>query len=108
MTQAARVSGGARGRRESVEPHGRDGGVRRLSRLDDRDDERTATFGIDPATLPGRYTSKFDLSTAGGTSSVSRATRALGYVGRQPMISRRVVNDTAQTLTELEQRYPPP
>ena len=41
-------------------------------------------------------------------SAVSRAIRALGYVGRQPLISQRVVNDTAQTLTEIEQRYPPP
>ncbi len=70
--------------------------------------ERTANSAIDPATLPGRYTSKFDLSTAGGMSAVSRAIRALGYVGRLPLISQRVVNDTAQTLTELEQRYPPP
>jgi hypothetical protein len=70
--------------------------------------ERTSNSGIDPLTLPGRYTSRFDLSTAGGKSTESRAIRALGYVGRQPMISQRVVNDTAQTLTELEQRYPPP
>jgi len=68
--------------------------------------ERASSFGIDPLTLPGRYTSKFDLSTAGGMSTVSRAIRALGYVGRLPLISQRVVNETAQTLTELEQRYP--
>jgi len=70
--------------------------------------ERASNFGIDPLTLPGRYTSKFDLSTAGGMSTASRAIRALGYVGRLPLISQRVVNETAQTLTELEQRYPPP
>ena len=69
---------------------------------------RAPNFGIDPLTLPGRYTSKFDLSTAGGKSAESQAIRALGYIARLPLISQRVVNDTAQTLTELEQRYPPP
>jgi hypothetical protein len=70
--------------------------------------QRAPTFAIDPLTLPGRYTSKFDLSTAGGRSIESTAIRALGYAARLPLISQRVVNDTAQTLTELEQRYPPP
>ena len=32
--------------------------------------------------------------------------RALGYVDRLPMISQRVVNETAQTLTEIGERYP--
>jgi len=32
--------------------------------------------------------------------------RALGYLGTEPMISQRVVNDTAETLAELETRYP--
>ena len=69
---------------------------------------RVQTSFIDPLTLPGRYTSKFDLSTAGGKSAESTAIRALGYIARLPMISQRVVNDTAQTLTEIEQRYPAP
>ena len=34
------------------------------------------TAGIDPLTLPGRYTSKFDLSTAGGKSAESTFTSA--------------------------------
>jgi hypothetical protein len=34
--------------------------------------------------------------------------RALGYLRQLPMISQRVVNDTAQTLTEIEQRFPAP
>jgi hypothetical protein len=70
---------------------------------------RVATSAIDPLALPGRYTSTFDLSTAGGKSAETFTTlRALGYRGKLPMISQRVVNDTAQTLTEIEQRYPAP
>ena len=70
---------------------------------------RVLATAIDPLTLPGRYTSKFDLSVAGGQSAATpRTIRALGYFGTQPMISQRVVNDTAQTLTEIEDRYPAP
>ena len=69
---------------------------------------RATGSSIDPLTLPARYTSKFDLSTAAGKSATTPQTiRALGYVARQPMISQRVVNETAQTLAEIEQRYPP-
>ena len=69
---------------------------------------RAAGSSIDPLTLPERYTSRFDLSTAAGKSATTPQTiRALGYVARQPLISQRVVNDTAQTLAEIEQRYPP-
>ena len=61
----------------------------------------------DPLTLPGHYNSAFDLGIAGGQSAQTPTTlRALGYLAKQPMISQRVVNDTAQTLTEIEQRYP--
>jgi hypothetical protein len=70
---------------------------------------RALATAIDPLTLPGRYTSKFDLSVAGGQSAATpRTIRALGYLGTQPMISQRVVNDTAQTLTEIDDRYPAP
>jgi len=59
------------------------------------------------AALPGRYTSTFNLSTAGGKSAETpRTIRALGYLRQDPMISQRVVNETAQTLQEIEQRYP--
>jgi hypothetical protein len=69
---------------------------------------RAASAAIDPLTLPGRYVSTFDLSVAGGKAAETRATRALGYLGRQPMISQRVVNETAQTLKEIHERYPSP
>lgn len=70
---------------------------------------RAASAAIDPLTLPGRYRSTFDLGITGGQSAETQTTiRALGYLGKQPMISQRVVNDTAQTLTEIELRYPAP
>jgi len=67
---------------------------------------RRADSSVDPLTLPARYSSKRDLSTAAGESGTTSGIRALGYNGRQPMISQRVVNDTAQTLAEIELRYP--
>jgi hypothetical protein len=71
--------------------------------------DRAAGSNVDPLTLPERYTSKFDLSTAGGMSATMPSPiRALGYAGRRVMISQRVVNDTAQLLAEIEQRFPPP
>ncbi len=72
-------------------------------------DARVTATVTDPLTLPGRYTSTYDLSIAGGKSAQTPTTlRALGYLGTQPMISQRVVNDTAQTLTEIDQRFPAP
>jgi hypothetical protein len=68
---------------------------------------RASSAGIDPTMLPGSYTSNYDLSVAGGQlPNTPHTLRALGYLHDLPMISQRVVNDTAQTLTEIEQRYP--
>jgi hypothetical protein len=69
--------------------------------------ERTTAAALDPSTLPDRYTSKLDLATSGGNSAkTERTLRALGYLSQLPMISQRVVNETAQTLSEIEQRSP--
>jgi hypothetical protein len=68
---------------------------------------RAKDASIDLYSIPGRYTSAFNLSTTGGMSAdASRSIRALGYKDTLPMISQRVVNDTAQTLNEIRQRYP--
>lgn len=68
---------------------------------------RASAGAIDPLSLPGRYTSKLDLSVAAGKSpETDRTLRALGYLARQPMISQRAVNESAQTLAEIERRYP--
>ena len=82
--------------------------VRRNREYLNRQTKWEQSASIDPLTLPGRYTSKFDLSTAGGASTTRSVTRALGYIEMTPLISQRVVNETAQALSEIEQRYPPP
>ena len=68
---------------------------------------RATSRGIDPLMLPGRYTSAFDLSTAGGKAGETQTViRALGYRGDVTLISQRVVNETAQVLAEIEARFP--
>ena len=49
-----------------------------------------------------RYTSQYDLSIDGGASrATNQSLRAFGWLLDQPMISQRVVNESAQVLTEL-------
>jgi hypothetical protein len=70
--------------------------------------QRAAAAGVDPSTIAGRYTSTYPLATSGGMSATNeRSLRALGWLFAEPMISQRVVNDTAQVLTEIEARFPP-
>lgn len=70
---------------------------------------RAPSASIDPLSLPGRYSSTFELSTAAGQSATTpRTLRALGYFGKTVLISQRVANETAQTLTEIEQWFPAP
>jgi hypothetical protein len=66
---------------------------------------RTTSMGIDATSIQGVYTSTYDLSVTGKLRD-GRSTRALGWIGREAMISQRVVNDTAQLLVELEARFP--
>ena len=68
-------------------------------------DERTKSMGIAETSLEGRYTSSYDLSVTGRLKEL-RVIRALGYVGQDPLISQRVVNDTAQVLTEIDEHFP--
>lgn len=68
---------------------------------------RTASMGIDPKTVEGRYTSSFDLSI-GNTLGQRRVIRVLGYLGTEPLVAQRVVNDSAQLATEIDARFPPP
>ena len=68
---------------------------------------RATVAAIDPSTIAGRFTSRFDLSTSAGIStSLDRSLRAFGYFFAAPAISQRVVNETAQALAEIEARYP--
>jgi hypothetical protein len=68
---------------------------------------RAGIAGIDPATISGSYTSGYDVSVVGGMSATNeRSLRALGWLFDKPAISQRVANDTAQVLTEIDQRFP--
>jgi hypothetical protein len=67
---------------------------------------RSQLAGIDPTTIRGRYTSPYDLAVRGPSATNARSLRAFGYLFAEPMISQRVVNDTAQVLGEIEARFP--
>lgn len=67
---------------------------------------RAEVAGVDPQAIGRRYTSRYDLSTTGMSTTNNRSLRNFGYLFAQPMISQRVVNDTAQVLAEIEQRFP--
>jgi hypothetical protein len=68
---------------------------------------RSKAAGIEVSSLSGAFTSTRNLSIDAGKLAVRRTTlRALGYQHDEPMISRRVVHETAQVLREIEQRYP--
>jgi hypothetical protein len=70
---------------------------------------RATAAGINPTTIAGRYTSLYDLSISAGKSAFfDRSLRAFGWFFAEPAISQRVVNDTAQTLAEIEIRFPTP
>ncbi|MBV8762123.1 MAG: DUF1554 domain-containing protein [Deltaproteobacteria bacterium] len=70
--------------------------------------ERCHLENIDPSTLPYRYTSSRDLAINFGVSATSEGSlRAFGWLNWFPAISQRVANEAAQTLDEIEARYPP-
>jgi hypothetical protein len=69
---------------------------------------RAAFAGVDVSSLPERFTaSEFDLSPLDAGVVRARTLRALGYLGSTPLISQRVINESANVVLELEQRYPP-
>lgn len=68
---------------------------------------RSTVAGVDPRAIAGTFESPFDLATTGGISTTNdRALRAFGWVRRDPAISQRVVNETAQVLAEIDDRFP--
>ena len=70
---------------------------------------RAADAGIDVSTLDELFRSAtFDLTPLGNQGARFRTLRALGYFNDTPLVSQRVVNETANVLGELEQRYPVP
>jgi hypothetical protein len=69
---------------------------------------RATVAGVDASAIAGTFGAPFDLATSAGISTTNdRALRAFGWVRRDPAISQRVVNDTAQVLAEIADRFPP-
>ncbi|HEY0484101.1 MAG TPA: hypothetical protein VGD37_41565 [Kofleriaceae bacterium] len=69
---------------------------------------RAAASGIQPSTLPGWFASPRAQSVHTLADADPRVVRAFGWAGNVPAISQRVANDTAQVLSEIEARFPPP
>lgn len=70
--------------------------------------DRANVAGVQVSSLTSRYTAPgFDLSPLGDSAVRFRTLRALGYLGRSPIVAQRTVNETANVLNELEARYPP-
>jgi hypothetical protein len=68
---------------------------------------RSEELGVDPTTFPEHYATSFDVSVAAGKSrTTDRTLRAFGWLGREPMISQRVANDTALVLEDIAARAP--
>jgi hypothetical protein len=69
---------------------------------------RAEDAGIDVSTLPERFTaSGFDLTPLEAAGR-GRTLRALGYFNEVPLISQRVINESANVVGEIEARFPAP
>lgn len=69
---------------------------------------RAADAGVALDSLANRYTAPaFDLTPLGEPWLRFRTLRALGYLGTSPLVSHRVVHETANVVQDLEQRFPP-
>ncbi|HET9623107.1 MAG TPA: hypothetical protein VFP84_17160 [Kofleriaceae bacterium] len=68
---------------------------------------RALSLGVDPAAVPGRFTSRFNVAVDSVASRDARVVRAFGWAGDAPAISQRVANDTAAVLAEIAERFPP-
>ncbi|MDB4939446.1 MAG: hypothetical protein JWP87_6418 [Labilithrix sp.] len=64
--------------------------------------------GLDMTSLPDAFTSTHDLTLRGESATTPSSLRAFGYFGKVPMISQRVVNETAAVVDDLEKRFPKP
>lgn len=69
---------------------------------------RANDAGIDLTTVAGRYTSSdFDLTPLGSAELRGRTLRALGYLEQTPLVSQRVINESANVVSEIDQQFPP-
>jgi hypothetical protein len=64
------------------------------------------TLGKSTRTLPDAFTSKHDLSLKGEAETTASSLRAFGYFDKKPMISNRVVFESAAVVDDFENRFP--
>ncbi|MDX2015235.1 MAG: hypothetical protein SFW67_33890 [Myxococcaceae bacterium] len=70
--------------------------------------DRARVANVDLTTLPNHFSSnRFDLTPLGDEGLRFRTLRALGWFGTSPLVSARVVNESAAVVDELEARFPP-
>ena len=70
--------------------------------------DRARAAKVDLATLPSHFSAtRFDLTPLGDEGIRFRTLRALGWFGTSPLVSARVVNESAAVVEELEARFPP-
>jgi len=73
------------------------------------DEHRAAIAGIDVASLPSRFPTSHDVTVLSGVSTTNeRSLHAFSWMGSSVSISRRVANETAVVLDEIERRFPVP
>lgn len=68
-------------------------------------ESRAPLAGIDPDTVAHRYESPLDPRPFGDREVRLRTLRALGYIHREPLVSQRVANESAQVVHELTTRF---
>lgn len=69
---------------------------------------RAADAGIALDSLTGRYKApQFDLTPLGDPGARILTLRALGWLRNKPLVSARVIHESANVIEEMESRFPP-
>lgn len=68
--------------------------------------KRSQQLGIDPATRAREFSTTWNTKVDSFADKDARSVRAFGYADDLPAISRRVANDTAYVLDEIDKRWP--
>jgi hypothetical protein len=72
-------------------------------------DQAGRRFGLSPSEFPDdAFTSARDLTLKGGATRNATSLRAFGWFQKEPMLSQRVVNESAAVVDDLEKRFPSP
>lgn len=64
------------------------------------------SLGLDATTHADAFKSTRDLTVRGKAATTPSSLRAFGWFAKEPMIAKRVVNETAAVLDDLEKRFP--